>query len=378
MAPAALYLASFYGYKHTVTLLLANKADIHNKNKQGYTALSGAAWYGRTEIARQLLDEGAAIDEKNNVGNTPLNLAATDGRTETARLLIERNADVNEANKRGETPLIQAARYGHKEIVRLLLDKGVDDLETRDKKGETAVEAALSYGRTEIAEMIQVLVDEKRAAAAAKAEAARQHASAEEMQRIMKNRMPRVKIGAGPAPQKNIDILTGNKLTYHHHSIKGSKTMAANESFNAFMKAERLTRDLAFAVIDGASVDEVAAVLDRGADIDRKYYGNTILIEAVCRKRFDIAHMLIDRGANLDEGNNAGLTALHIAAINNYTALARHLVEMGAGLDVKEKFGRTALYFAKVHKHPDITRRLSKRRPKPTPDKKLLWRGKRR
>jgi ankyrin repeat protein len=55
---------------------------------------------------------------------------------------------------------------------------------------------------------------------------------------------------------------------------------------------------------------------------------------------------LLERGANVDEKNGAGETALHQAARNNCAAIVQLLLVKGAKIDATDYDGDTALHIA--------------------------------
>lgn len=101
---------------------------------------------------------------------------------------------------------------------------------------------------------------------------------------------------------------------------------------------------------------DAEALREKGADINEKGPREmTPLLEAVCNtEQHAIAHWLIDQGADLNAQSSDGYTALHYAAINGFTDLARHLLERGADIGLKALFGNTALMLAEHHNHPEI------------------------
>ena len=59
-----------------VRFLLANGADLHAQDDDGYTALIYAAWEGDVEVVRFLLDNGANLHTSTGYGYTALMYAA--------------------------------------------------------------------------------------------------------------------------------------------------------------------------------------------------------------------------------------------------------------------------------------------------------------
>eukprot|EP00435_Cladocopium_sp_Y103_P020184 s3010_g4.t3 len=73
-----------------------------------------------------------------------------------------------------------------------------------------------------------------------------------------------------------------------------------------------------------------------------------------------MAEQLISAGVRVDEANNDGLTALHLAALNDHSAVAEELISAGATVDVvaTKAFGRTALHLAAERNHATVVEKL--------------------
>ena len=61
------------------------------------------------------------------------------------------------------------------------------------------------------------------------------------------------------------------------------------------------------------------------------------------REAAECVQLALDRGADVNEANDAGQTALHVAAAQRGEEFIRFLVARGARLDAKDKQGRTPL-----------------------------------
>ena len=121
-----LKIASCYGKKTVVHLLIKAGADVNKADKRGHTPLQSATSFGRNDIAEMLLDYGADQNLADEYGLTALHKAASDDNRELVKLLIERGAEVNKRTRAGLTPLNYAVKFQLREMLQLLIDRGAD------------------------------------------------------------------------------------------------------------------------------------------------------------------------------------------------------------------------------------------------------------
>lgn len=102
--------------------------------------------------------------------------------------------------------------------------------------------------------------------------------------------------------------------------------------------------------------DDIKKLLACGADINEKdSSGNTALVWAAHRNDGVMARYLIDNKAKLDEKDEFGNTALCCAVERGHTFIVRLLIEAGADLDIKYKNrDATALILALENRKPEI------------------------
>lgn len=110
----ALMWAAAEGHAEVVSILLGAEAELTHKLKSGFTALHFAVRNGKLDVVAMLLEAGAPVDheirgkEKQRKappnGTTPLRLAVENGHFEVAVLLLENGADPNEQSS-GHAPL---------------------------------------------------------------------------------------------------------------------------------------------------------------------------------------------------------------------------------------------------------------------------------
>jgi len=139
---APIHDAANLGDMAAVTQLLAQGADVEERNATGETPLIAAALAGRAEVVDFLLANHAKVDARNDRGLTALHAAAYGDHLKVAIALIDHGAAVDDdQNRYHTTPLIVAAEDGHTDIVKLLVAKGAN-LEATEVNGFTALSQA--------------------------------------------------------------------------------------------------------------------------------------------------------------------------------------------------------------------------------------------
>jgi ankyrin repeat protein/beta-lactamase regulating signal transducer with metallopeptidase domain len=144
-----LHWAASYGHKDVVQLLLANKADVNEKDEDGRTPLHAVT---RKDVAQLLLAKGADVNAKDENGRTPLHNEAG-WHKDVVQLLLAKGADVNAKASNGDTPLRDAAGFGLNDIVELLLAKGAE-VNARDIDNFTPLHWAASGGHKDVVKLL--------------------------------------------------------------------------------------------------------------------------------------------------------------------------------------------------------------------------------
>jgi len=150
---SALHLACEKGHFNIVELLLAHKADVDSKSRNGITVLIHACSKNHFEIVKLLLDNKADANKKAPYGDSALVNAAELNNIEMVRLLLDRQADVNLIAPRGNSALFFAVKYNNIEMVRLLLARGAD-VNIKTRNGFSALHIACSSGNLEIVKLL--------------------------------------------------------------------------------------------------------------------------------------------------------------------------------------------------------------------------------
>jgi ankyrin repeat protein len=229
----------------TVRKLIAARADVNTPSGDGSTPLLWAAHKSHIEIARVLIAAGAKPDVPNNYGVTPLLDASRSGDVEMMDLLLKAGADAKRTHLEGETPLMAAARAGSVPALRLLLERGVDVNATDAFQKQSALMWASAEGHLDVVDTL-------------------------------------LKAGANPNLKAHITSLTERRNADH-----------PTGGFTALMWAARNGYD-----------DVVRRLAQGGADLNLKNGDNaSAAMVAMYNDRFDLAAMLWDLGADVNDGS---------------------------------------------------------------------------
>ena len=123
----------------------------------------------------------------------------------------------------------------------------------------------------------------------------------------------------------------------------GNKSKAeANNSTETKLVAETPKIDIHTAILSD-NLEAVKQHITSGTDINKKdaMSGSTPLITAASFGKNEIAHVLLDAGADLTPKNNDGATALHTAAFFCRVEIVQLLMDAKADKSAKNNFGMT-------------------------------------
>jgi ankyrin repeat protein len=242
---------------------LLTRSTVNSAEADGMTALHWAVRADDLETVQLLIRNGANASATNRYGITPLSLAATNGNGAITRALLKAGANTSTLGPDGETILMVAARAGSADVVNALLDKGVDVNAAEAWQGQTALmwAAAENHG-----DVITALA--KRGA----------------------NLNARSRELSFPEYRYETNGMAVFQLP------KGGWTAA--------MYAARQN-----------SIDAIKALAEVGADLNAqtKQEGTTALQVAVINIHYDLANVLLERGADPNVQDSTGMTALYAA-----------------------------------------------------------------
>jgi ankyrin repeat protein len=366
------------GDSSRVRQLIKQGLDVNAAQPDGMTALHWAAQRGDAGGAQMLMYAGARVDAVTRNGNyTPLHLAARNGRAAAVKALLAAGADVNAVTTTGAvTALHFAASNGDPATVSALLDKGAP-VDTREGAwGQTPLMWAASANRVaaldvlikrganlELASKIEdisakekaertMLVQRGRRVAAMKAADAAPTAGAGA---VAAPATPRVAVAA-PAPVAPVAPVA--PAASKAPAVAGApvkRDSAPTPPQTGFNSRGPTYGDLIgnkggltallFAVRDGS--DEcVVRLLEAGAKINHVSEGDhtSALLMATINGRFDMAKMLLEKGADVKLQSDAGAAPLYAtinvqwAAKSLYPQPTAQLQQTTPYLDLMESF----------------------------------------
>ncbi|KAI2653199.1 Ankyrin-1 [Labeo rohita] len=152
---AAIHLAAEQGHQDIVDVLLAHKAFVNVKTKQGLTPLHLSAQSGSAQLVRLLVEtHQASVDALSLKKQTPLHLAAISGQLDVCSSLLSLKADITATDIRGQTPLHLAAENNHSEVVKLFLRHRPELATLANMEGATCTHIAAAKGSVAVVKVL--------------------------------------------------------------------------------------------------------------------------------------------------------------------------------------------------------------------------------
>jgi uncharacterized protein len=240
---------------------LATRTTVNATEADGMTALHWAVRADDLETTQTLIRAGANVSAANRYGVTPLSLAATNGSPIITRTLLKAGANVNAAGPDGETVLMTAARAGNGEVVTALIERGASVNAAENWQGQSALMWAAAENHPDA---IKALV----------AHGADMNARSKELS----------------FPE------------YRYETNGMAVFQLPKGGWTALMYAARQNAMAAAAALADLKVDLNATT---------KQEGTTALQVAVINIHYDLANLLLEKGADPNVTDSTGMTALY-------------------------------------------------------------------
>ena len=311
------------GEVEVVRSLLDGGADVNAARGDGLTALHAAAERGHLDVAKLLISAGAELDAGTRIGRyTPLHLAGRGGHGRVVGALVEAGADVNATTSNtGVTPVhLAAAAVGGETSVATLLDHGADVNAREASSGQTPLMFAAAYDRSAAVRMLlsrgadaaitTEVVDVLRSVAIDR-EANRRF---REMVRSLRDGAPNAanwepspaQVQAAIRAQREfllsddpVGPVDASELVNYRPDYPGGPEVARPPYRETLVGKTGGMTALLHAAREG-HVESVRRLLDGGAGADQVSGGDRTspLLMAALNGQFDVALLLIQRGAN--------------------------------------------------------------------------------
>ena len=268
--------------------LLKQGGDVNAAQGDGMTALHWAASHGDAAMTQMLLSAGANIRATTRLGGiTPLHMASQAGHAPVVAALIAAGADVNTSTTTGATALMLAARSGSAETATRLVETGADINAKEKAFGQTALMIAAGLDRADVVRLLLARGADWKAASSV--------ADLKALTSMMDD-------GTGrPQQQQPGGGVAGVTRGYRYNELIGTQG--------------GLTA-LHFAARQGSAA-AAQALVDAGADLNLPSPGDqaTPLLVALINGHFDLAAMLLEKGADPNLVSDAGVSPLY-ATVN--------------------------------------------------------------
>ena len=279
---------------------------------EGSEALQRAAEDGDVAALEQLLRAEHAVNQPMLDGSTALHWATLRDHPQAVEFLLQHGGDVTARNRNGVFPLYLAALNGSKTVTALLLNAGADANATLPN-GETVLMTAARTGSPEVIELLLAhgaLVDA----------------------RDPEYQQTALMIAARENHPEAVATLVRYGAEVNAHTRLGPMIVHIPPCKGTGCGSE------------GVGINR-SGVPDRGERYEQKG-GMTALLYAAREGNTEVARILLDAGAKIEQTEANAIGPLLMATLNNQLETAYLLLDHGAEVNVSDYWGRSPLFAA--------------------------------
>ena len=352
--------------KEIIIYLIDNGADINQitSGMEGRSPFFLACKYGLLEYVKYMMELKPDVNVRDRFGQTAVYFVSQNGDIEIIELLISQKADLNICSYEGYSPIMIASGYGNKEIVQLLLKNGAKPDNNCSESNPTALYFAAKQGFYDI---VKILIQYK---------ANINYTDADGMHPIdlinfEKDNMDILKFMVDNGADYKFKFF----LAIGSNDVKSVKKMLKTENVNQTVSEIKLT-PLMLACEYG-NMEIIQLLIDKGAEVNQiDASGKSAIVYTISSDKLEIARYLIDKGAELnlfydgisplikaiieekwefaelfiEKGANVNafqtITPMDVTLFKQNYDFADYLIEKGADINLKGDHGNTALYNA--------------------------------
>lgn len=413
-----LMAAAKTGVTEVMDILIKYGADVNvQEPRRNQSALMWAISFGNPAAAELLIENDADVNAKTKMldenfdpvqlegyaanvlgtpqgGYTPLMFAARVGDLNTAKLLVSSNADINAVSVEDGTALVIAASRGYENLALYLLEKGADP-DLTDANGMTPLHYAMRDG-LKVLHNMRTNFDKQVCGYASDSRCKVYSSLTSDELKLLED--PKFGLYIVEPKENPNDPLYGKNM---HVLATALLESGANPDVEMKYPPPRLRMDrlpyfnltgttpflLAVAALDTEAMNlllktEVDALVKtepnldifpkqtRNYSDDNQFQGNATSLMVAAgmgrnndyspeeeEKALEVVKQLLDFGADINESNEVGWTALHAAAFLGADKIVKHLVENGADIEAQNGCGQTALSLAVGRNQTGLIRR---------------------
>ena len=327
---------------------ILNELHIDSVIKYGMTALHFAVKNHNIQIINFLLSRGADANVCDENGISPLHLAAADGNLEIASILLNARANINQIDYDRFSPLHMSAQYNYVDLVQLLIERGADPY-LEDIEGITALHLAMYNNNIDVVRILLNVMDRDFVESNIGLHSAA-HSGNNEIVKLFLSFFPN--INALSFTSMNRQGVTALSIAIKEGLTDTARFLIEN---GALLSTTSGYNEISTAV-KNEDIEMVKLLLEKGVDINQiDEKGVSLLHIAINNLDLDLVSLLIYSGADLYQLYKNKFSALQLSIRVDSFEISKLLLENGANPNQLDSRGFTSLHLAAAKGYTNIT-----------------------